>query len=159
MWNRFHGMRCSELVDEFFSSLGVKVEYATDPLLQQYVNEKVFQSIIDSKVCLERIAEPAELTTDELNTLRYVAWYIPFKLKKKYTKEAHPFKVEYLSCLNNMTDEQGRSCEDSLQLYMKRWMKLIDRGGLFKINDEVFIFFHSMELEVRKYLKSLIMQT
>ena len=37
-------------------------------------------------------------------------------------------------------------------------LSMIDRGGLFKINDDVFVFFHSIEFQVRKHLE-LIMQT
>ena len=36
-----------------------------------------------------------------------------------------------------MNDENG-DCEDTIDLYAKRWVELIDRGGLFKINDKVY---------------------
>ena len=51
-----------------FLSLGVNQKYTTDPLFQQYVNERVFEGIIKSKICLENVAtELPELTRDELN--------------------------------------------------------------------------------------------
>ena len=37
--------------------------------------------------------------------------------------------------------------------YTKRWIHVIDRGGLFHINDEVYVFFHEIERLVRKFLK------
>ena len=43
------------------------------------------------------------------------------------------------------------------------WMHMIDRGGLFHINDEAYRFFHCMEMLVRKFfhvgnIKTLILK-
>ena len=48
-------------------------------------------------------------------------------------------------------DEQLSNTED--------WTKLIDRGGLTHVNDNTYMLFHSMELEVRKHLKSSVTST
>ena len=40
-------------------------------------------------------------------------------------------------------------------MYSKRWLSLIDRGGLFHVNNQVYVFFHSIEFEVRRHLKQL----
>ncbi len=45
------------------------------------------------------VPETAELTKDELNALRYIAGFVPFKLTKKFTKSSHPYKDELLLCL------------------------------------------------------------
>ena len=45
-------------------------------------------------------------------------------------------------------DQEGTYIE-----YTKRWIHAIDRGGLFRINDEVYVFFHEIERLVRKFLK------
>ncbi len=45
------------------------------------------------------VPETAELTKDELNALRYVTGFVPFKLKKKFTKSSHLYKDEFLLCL------------------------------------------------------------
>lgn len=163
MWGRFHALRCSDIAaiwSEFNSCVGVEEEYSRDPLFREYVNEKVLQCILESKASLKptTTVEPTELTVDELNALRYVAGYVPFKLKKKFKKSSHPFKLEYISCLENMSEESG-TCEESIQQYADKWMKLIDRGGLLVVKEEVFAFFHSVEFEVRKHLQQLLLQT
>ena len=49
MWSKFHAVRCSSEVTatwtELLSSLGMCQKFTTDPLLQQYVNDSVFESI------------------------------------------------------------------------------------------------------------------
>ncbi len=58
--------------------------WTVDPLLQEYVNEKLFESIVKTKIATDRVVpKTAELTKDELNALRYVAGFVPFKLKRK----------------------------------------------------------------------------
>ncbi len=58
---------------------------------------------VKTKIATDRvIPETAELTKDELNALRYVAGFVPFKLKKKFTKSSHPYKDEFLLCLSQM---------------------------------------------------------
>ena len=89
MWTKFHAMRCDDLAKlwtELFSSLGVKHEYTIDPLFSQCVNEGVLEGIVKSKICTEHsVQEPAELTKDKLNVLRFVAEYIVFRMKKRIT--------------------------------------------------------------------------
>lgn len=161
MWSRFHTVRSSELEDlwmQLFTDLGVEQEHTVDPLLRQYVNDKALAHIIESKLSSTGTTqEPVELSGDELNVLRFVAGYIPFKLKKRIDKGSHPYKKEFLLCLNNMSSEHG-SCEDSLEMYTKRWTSLISRGGLFQISDKVYMFFHSMEYEAKRHLKQLTIE-
>ncbi len=76
--------------------------WTVDPLLQEYVNEKLFENT-------DRVVpETAELTKDELNALRYVQ----FKLKKKFTKSSHPYKDEFLLCLSQMNKDKGGDVDD-----------------------------------------------
>ncbi len=54
--------------------------WTVDPLLQEYVNEKLFESIVKTKISTtDRVVpETAELTKNELNALRlYVAGFVP----------------------------------------------------------------------------------
>ena len=70
------------------------------------------------------------LTTDEANALRYSAGYVPFILKEKLKKRPE-FKV--------WLDSMAVNGEDSSYLeYTKEWTKAIDRGGLFKVNDNAY---------------------
>ena len=37
------------------------------------------------------------------------------------------------------------SQEESDLQYTKRWIRAVDRGGLFRINDEVYVLFYEIE--------------
>ena len=87
LWSRFHTVRTTDLEalwKDLLLKLGVKPEYAADPLLSQYVNEKLLESYVKSKFSVENEAglgaEVTELIPDKCNALRYAVGYIPFKL-------------------------------------------------------------------------------
>ena len=50
-------------------------------------------------------------------------------------------------------DSNKISDEKSLLDYTKEWIYKIDRGGLFKVNDEFYIFIRNVELCARKSLE------
>ena len=51
-----------------------------------------------------------------------------------------------------MTLTVGKTiCESPLD-YTKRWIKAIDRGGLFTVSDDVYTFFKSIEIKIRRHL-------
>ena len=53
---------------KLFSSLGLDPKFAQDPLLGQYVNEKLFEEHVKTKFDVEeQQSEPAELTEDGLS--------------------------------------------------------------------------------------------
>ena len=41
----------------------------------------------------------------------------------------------------------------------KKWIRTIDRGGLFRVNDKVYLFFHEIERMVRKFVVKLVNQS
>ena len=78
LWSRFHASRTSELRnlwDNLYKSLGLNTK---DPLLSEYVNEKLFEQYVKSKFeVVEQPSEPSQLTDDDLNALRYAAGFVP----------------------------------------------------------------------------------
>ena len=78
---------------------------------------------------------------------RQAAGYIPFKLLKKY--EAKSKVVGVIECLSAMA-VNGE--ESSLFEYTRKWIHLVNRGGLFEVNDTVYNFFREIEIQVRKQL-------
>ncbi len=118
-------------------------------MLTEHVNLKLFEScILHDLPGAAPTAEVKPLTVDEANALRYTAGYVPFILKKKLKKRPE-FNV-WLDCM-------AVSGEDSSYLeYTKEWIKAIDRGGLFKVNDSAYQFFLDLEMKVRKYLPNLM---
>ena len=85
------------------------------------------------------------LKADEEQALRYVAGYVPMKLKKKYEKQPNNARaLKYMACLNVMSEEKGEDVE-FLQ-YTKLWVEQVNRGGLFQVNNDAYIIFRAMEL-------------
>ena len=78
----------------------------------------------------------------ECNAIRYMSGYAAISLLKKYRKSTkHPkLKVKWEQFVHVLTgmkavDQPGEP--GSLLDYTKLWAELIDRGGLYHINDEV----------------------
>ena len=91
------------------------------------------------------------LKAEEEQALRYVAGYIPMKLKKKYAKQPDNVRaLKYIECLHAMNEEEGDDVE-FLQ-YTKLWVEQVNRGGLFQVNDDTYLFFQAMELASRHVL-------
>ena len=87
------------------------------------------------------------LTEDEANALRYVAGYVPFSLEKKLQH-----RPEFKHCLEHMA---VKGSAESYMEYTKEWIKRINRGGLFKVHDEAYSFFVTLEMKVRQHLAVL----
>ena len=106
LWSGFHSAQISEihsLWTDVYTSLGLDSRFAQDPLLGEYVNEKVFGEFVKEKFHVEsQDSEPAELTDNDLNALQYAAGYVPRKLRQKYKKTTckHPNRKAFLVCLD-----------------------------------------------------------
>lgn len=164
MWSNFHSARISDLRrlwSDLFTSLGVDLKFAQDPLPGEYVNEKVFERHIKSTFQVEdECTEPGELSENDLNALRYVAGYVPWKLRQKFRKGTckHSNQKAFLICLEKMT-EGSEDSDDTYIQYTKRWINAVDRGGLFRVSDEVFVLFHEIERMVRRFVTNLTSQS
>ena len=152
------------LWDDLFKGIRVSEDLSADPLLSQFVNEKILETLVKTKfhVSHHTDATPTTLSDDECNALRYGAGYIPFKLLKRYYNKAynHQYKDQYIACLSKMSDTVA-DVDDHNELfleYTKRWVDQINLGGLFKVNDDVYTFFHETELRIRLQLSNLLLQ-
>lgn len=89
------------------------------------------------------------LSTEEENTIRYMSGYVTLKLKRKYEKQESSKSAEYVECLSSLA-VGGQ--ESSFYEYTKEWTRLVDRGGLFHVNDSGYLFFRALELKARAIL-------
>ena len=48
--------------------------------------------------------------------------------------------------------------DSSYLAYTTEWMRLINRGGLYQVNDMSYLLFREMELEFRKHVRSSNLQ-
>ena len=111
MWSKFHQIRNSELPklwNELCTTVRVPDENFADPMLAQYVFEKVFDGIVKAKAETDNHqAEVTLLTENEHNALRYAAGYVVRNLKGKFHRTRHPHKEDFMVCLNQMVVIEG----------------------------------------------------
>ena len=149
LWIKFHYLRITELPklwNGFSSDLS--------PLVCQHVNYKLYVELMRSNLsqdssCSTNVDIP-ELNEDEENILRYAAGYVPFKLLKKYEKSLDAeFAASVSECLLSMSVNGD---ESDLMEYTRSWTLLVNRGGLFEVNDLTYTLFKEIEMKVRYHL-------
>ena len=89
------------------------------------------------------------MSADELNVIRYVSGYVARQLLRKYEKKSGEVHDQHVICLSEMAVEGEGS---DLLSYTRKWMEIVNRGGLFPINDDSFQLFVEIEKCVRVYL-------
>ena len=83
---------------------------------------------------------PAPIMSFEAqNALRFIAGYVLRKLYKNIQESSNPEKEGMASCIKEMIG----SCSDEDD--SDAWLKTIDRGGLWHVNQEVYALFKLIE--------------
>ena len=105
----------------------------------------------------EREAEDLDsLSADEMNVIRYVGGYVARSLLKKHEKMTGDMHSQFITCLGEMAVE-GEG-EDVLT-YTRHWFELVNRGGLYPINDVTFTLFANIEICVRSLLPKHVIKS
>ena len=163
LWVEFHQLRIDEkgklqtLWKELLCKLCVTID---DPLLVQSLYAEVFSALMRnyfSSEAMERAQSipsadgisPVELTSDELNAMRYACGYVARALLKKYETRHGEAYSQYVQCLGDMAVE-GEG--DDVLSYTRKWFDLVNRGGLFPLNESTFTLFIAIESRVRVIL-------
>ena len=117
-----------------------------DPLLMQSTIKTVFEDLLSkyfsqvgascSTECERELEEEPQFTQEELNALRYACGYVPHKLLKKYEKRTGKKADQFEMCLGEMSVAGGWT---DLRTYTTKWLDLVNRGGLFPLNDRFFV--------------------
>lgn len=103
IWHQFHGTRLTTLCEVwkiFLEELGCDI----DPLVQQFVNQELYSSIIKSRCGCRRTvaAKAASMSTEEENIVRYAAGYVPYALLKKHERRLSKSSAFFVECLSGM---------------------------------------------------------
>ena len=152
MWTAFHTLQLKKLPplwDALFQDVNCNISESDEvALFTQHINEKVFEMAVLQRTSIKSTTSKVPpLTENEANALRYAAGYVPFALKTKLSDR--PEFVSFLSTL-------AVSGEDSDYLaYTRKWIDRVDRGGLFRINDQSYAFFKDVEMITRKHLAQM----
>ena len=147
MWRSFHSLCVNELSpmwNKFLADTGI-TDVKDSSLVTQHVKLKIFKGMLKRYTRIEQVeSEIPLITQDEANALRYAAGYV---LKNRFSKRLEI--VVFLSSLG----KEGVEC--SFLEYTKEWVKHVNRGGLFQVNDEVFCLFVEIEMQLRRHLLCL----
>lgn len=116
-----------------------------DPLVQQFINQELYSSIIKSRCsCHCTIAAKAtSMSTEEEKIVRYAAGYVPFVLLKKHERHLSKSSAFFVECLSGLAINGE---ESSFLEYTTEWVHKMNRGGLFEVNDTTFSLFCNIEL-------------
>lgn len=151
MWGNFHAFRSSaSFKKDWHDLLAISSSQKPSPIFYQFVTDTMFKEIVKHELPIQQVTgsvDDHQLSSVELNALRYVAGYIPRAVKKNLLKSKHPLKRALLLCLYDLLDDGDEDHDDSCQ-----WIDLIDRGGLTNVNMATYDVFVCIELEVRKRL-------
>lgn len=113
-----------------------------DRLLKQLIKNKAIASKCTSDIASEN-GRP--LTTLESNAVRYMAGFVAVRLLRRYRKPSKNPTLQtkrrlFVRVLTGMRAVVQPGEPESVLEYTKLWSELIDRGGLYHINDEVNYF-------------------
>ena len=154
MWYNYHKLRCSlEYTTMWTTFLTTNLNAECHPILWQLISDRVFKSLVKKQFPLDSPSgaadEVPDMTNQEVNALRYAAGYVPRALRKKLKQSANPRKGQLLLCLMDLLDDGDEEHGES-----EKWLDLVDRGGLTRVNETTFQVFLAMETELRHHLKS-----
>ena len=158
LWSTFHVLRTkdqtlSSLWKNFVSELDISTD---DHLFEQTMYQEVFEYCMQEYFTDCSSRNPTEhkdvnLTADELNVVRYVGGYVARSVLRKYEKKMGENEVysQFIDCLGEMAVE-GEG--DDVLTYTRKWFELVNRGGLYPLNDEAFTLFANIEICVQTLL-------
>ena len=154
-----------------FTQMGVSYQ---DPLLTQSVNNFVFENAFSQQFLTEGAAGRVSrvsatsidhtTSADEMNALRYMCGFIPYKLLRKFgSSESGRCKAlcRVLEQLRNSdastsdtSTSEGKAMLDTSDT--EAWLSRVNRGSLFQVTEAAFEFFTVIERCVRDYLPPLL---
>ena len=157
---KFHQIRLNSLPflwKKVFTDLGVEEERQ---VVLQSINRLLFNAILlrdFSSTYATSTAEPAKkpsMCSEEENAVRYASGYVVRTLKRHYEKDksSTPKARQFIECLTNMSGQGGGEVESSYYNYTKIWVESVNRGGLFEVNNNAFLFFRTLELSIQSSL-------
>ena len=158
MWTRYHTIRNSPvfvaLWNAFLKSAGVTSEDSgavAVTLLFQTISDKLFEKRIRLHCPVRSSASESETTStslsyEEENALRYAAGYVLKNVKKHVASSGASNRALIIETIDSLA--VNADIDDDVS---SDWIKLVDRGGLVHISDDLFFVFEAVELEIRKY--------
>ena len=158
----FHQFSVGEsyrLLSESEKKTGLKIS----EILWQILIEKEFMCFLSRHLIAPSVENASQvpdsartLSNIEMNAIRYTAGYVMRKVEEKYakkkTKEAHECAVALQMLAGKLHNDPQREHEDPTQ----KWVNMVNRGGLYIVEDAIYDLFVSIELIVDSKLSEII---
>ena len=159
LWPRFHEFRVKHVPQIWHTTIGT-----ADPILMQRASLDLLIKIIElrKKEFAPTVVAPgkqekrAKLSFEEQNATRYVAGYVLRKLKKKYSSMRGSLAIwEAILGMEEDSSHEGDEEETDFLSYTRAWIDYIDKGGLYKVKDEVYLFLWSWNCQFIHYCMNI----
>ena len=130
---------------------GIEVNKSTNLLCNQLMNA-MLNSILKYRnrrlIPISTRSQNVELEKSEIETLRYIAGFIVFPLKKGL-KIYNSLATEISILLDSWGSKSDNDFGSSLEEYTNAWADLVNRGGVHYVSDEFYLFIKTVAMEVR----------
>ena len=158
MWRAFHKYKLESIAgfEEFLKSVNITESGQHVNIVYQYILQTVLSLIVIDRNSHDKpketlTEEDVPISKEEEQVLRYVAGYIPFSLHQKYKKQTNKTAIYFCEIMR-----KWRACntdtEKTFLEYTNDWIRRQNRGGLFHVGDDVYIFFRTLEHVSRQFL-------
>ena len=152
IWMEFHRIRTDvgnkEKWTLFLTSLNIITQDIVSSLLFQYVLRAILCELImhQSTKFEEEKNVPNNHSDHDMQVLRYIAGFIPFSLLKRFNRSKSEQARHYTEILKEwQLNGENNIVAPSFLTYTVTWINLQNRGGLFKVHDDAFRFFLTLE--------------
>ena len=131
----------------------------------QHILDKVLETIISERNAadlphLQDIIQATKLSEAEEQVLNYVSGYIPHALLRHYKNmKGNSTAKKYVDILLKWSTDGSYDNGYAFLQYTQEWINAQNRGGLFKPNAELFLFFRALENETRNHLHTSLLGT
>ena len=158
IWVQYHSLRGQLLGkwENILRSTGLHTTGKHVHTTYQYVLLSMFQYLMEdrnNRDAPENDETPTESSMDreEEKVLRYVSGYVPYAILKRLRKQTNEMANVFCKFLDTW-EVKGSGYSKTFLEYTREWIDSQNRGGLFKVSDNVYLFFRAMELVSRRFL-------
>ena len=97
--------------------------------------------------------ETSTLSKDDDNVIRYAYGYTVRTMLIKYLKQHGEKGAIFVQCIARMqADHTDDKLLSTFLAYTHEWVKTVNRGGLYKVKDEVYLLFREIEVKMQSHL-------
>lgn len=151
-WSSYQRLRTSDtFVQSWKDFIQKTVHLKAFPAFYQFVTQHIFDILIklefpvNSAVSVSDSECVRPLTHQERCALRYVAGYIIRTVYEKIESGSHPKIKEMMCFVMEFAGDGISSCES------EEWVDLVNRGGLWTVNNQAYDIFLIMEDLIRRH--------